>query len=136
MKNLGIHQNLWVKYDRALSSEKTEMGRKPGFVLNHHSSRIIVTNNLEHSTPLSRTGRPLALARLTGLFELAPRRVYLISLQQAEAPVHPFCCTCPHLTVDGRYPLRCHMVPGLSSRTCVPAMIPPSRKNLYLINRP
>jgi len=30
--------------------------------------------------------------------------------------VHTFCCTCPHLTVDGRYPLRCHGVSGLSSR--------------------
>jgi len=26
-----------------------------------------------------------------------------------------FCCTCPHLTVDGCYPLCCSMVSGLSS---------------------
>ncbi len=51
------------------------------------------------------------------LHGLAPRRVYLVSLRTFSFPkaIHTFCCTCPRLTADGRYPLRYPVVSGLSS---------------------
>ena len=70
---------------------------------------------------------------LTSRFDLAPRRACLISLQQLEetssssscqldesrlksqSSVLPFCCAGPQLSLDGRYPLRCSLVSGLSS---------------------
>ncbi len=59
------------------------------------------------------------------LHGLAPRRVYLVSLRTLSFPraIHTFCCTCPRLTTDGRYPLRLSMVSGLSSKGCPLAII-------------
>lgn len=33
-----------------------------------------------------------------------------------QCPGHSLCSTVPHLTVEGRYPLRCHLESGLSSQ--------------------
>ena len=52
---------------------------RPDSVENRHSSRLSVTAQFEHPTHLFRTEPPSN----TGLFGLAPCRVYLISLQQA-----------------------------------------------------
>ena len=59
------------------------------------------------------------------LFDLAPRRVWLFSLQQlpkssrsrylAHSSGHSLCSTVPDITAEGRYPLRRHMESGLSS---------------------
>lgn len=65
------------------------------------------------------------------LCELAPRRVYLVSLRTDLSAIHTFCCTCPRLTTDGRYPLRYSMVSGLSSRGFPPATVSCSRRCEY-----
>ena len=73
-----------------------------------------VSSTLPVSFEVALLLRPGGLS--ANLFGLAPRRVYLISLQQIFIPVHSFCCTGPHLAVGGRYPLRCHVVSRPSSR--------------------
>lgn len=67
---------------------KKRLGQKLGrilletFVSCHHSSRMLVTWHLEHSTHQPGPDR----SRDVGLFELAPRRVYLVSLLRTEVP--------------------------------------------------
>lgn len=78
-------------------------------------------------TPSSDLTRRLPTGRGTNasLFDLAPRRVWLFSLQQlpeasrsrspAHSPGHSLCSTVPYVTVEGRYPLRYPLESGLSS---------------------
>ena len=86
--------------------------------------------------PRRRSSRPSRQVEGRGLFGLAPRRVYRVSLvllltllcqalflakvscvredPKANASAR-LCGTIPHLAMDGCYPLRCSAVPGLSS---------------------
>ena len=87
--------------------------------MGHYSSRKSVATSLEHPT------RQLELAVLKHWPIWACTTQSLPDFTTAhtlEHVVHTFCCTCPHLTVDGRYPLRCHAVSGPSSRANAPAM--------------
>lgn len=103
---------------------------------NHSSSRTVACS-IQQSTwkfPSESLGAKKSLFLLTSRFDLAPRRACLFSLQRLEmrhlfpktlprfkvrpfgqSPVHPFCCAGPQLSLDGRYPLRCSVVSGLSS---------------------
>lgn len=62
--------------------KKTEMRGKPDSVCNHHSSRPVIADKLEHPTRDLRKWPFLdPLLDQFRLFGLAPRRVYLVSLQ-------------------------------------------------------
>ena len=102
---------------------------KPDSVAHDHFSGTVVTNRLKQPTRIGIGTRiqRADLARTTQnvrhLFGLAPRRVFLISLQQLPAtttaadrrPVHPFCGTIRRLAALGGYPIRRPMESGLSS---------------------
>lgn len=50
------------------------------------------------------------------------------SRSRAQCPGHSLCSTVPHLTVGGRYPLRCPVESGLSSPGLLPKRLPTNPK--------
>ena len=100
------------------------------------SSATIIPLTIFIAEDLWRSTREPAQAALRGsVFEAAQLLSYSILLRaefgcfhsgsspessrfrfQAQCPGHSLCSTVPHLAVEGRYPLRCLLESGLSSR--------------------